>query len=83
MSFYNTLPSLPEVDKSEADLAFLKGKFMLTYDDTAEIRQLADKFNLQFRTIPMKTTHHLEKNEIILSDNFSWWPEYKVNIVNP
>ena len=53
----------------------LKGKFMLTYDDTAEIRQLADKYNLQYRTIPMKTTHHLEKNEIIISDNFTWWME--------
>ena len=57
--------------------AQLKGKFMLTYDDTSEIRQLADKFNLQFRTIPMKTTHHLEKREIIISDNFSWWEESK------
>lgn len=51
----------------------LKGKFMLTYDDTTEIQQLADKYHLQYRTIPMKTTHHLEKNEIIISDNFSWW----------
>lgn len=53
----------------------LKGKFMLTYDDTSEIRQLADKYNLQYRTIPMKTTHHIEKKEIIISDNFSWWHE--------
>ena len=51
----------------------LQGKFMLTYDNTEEIRQLADKFNLHYRTIPMKTTHHLEKNEMIISDNFSWW----------
>ena len=51
----------------------LKGKFMLTYDDTSEIRRLADKYNLQYRTIPMKTTLHFEKNEIIISDNFSWW----------
>lgn len=51
----------------------LKGKFMLTYDDTPEIRNLANKYHLQFRTIPMKTTLHFEKNEIILSDNFSWW----------
>ncbi len=50
----------------------LKGKFMLTYDDTEEIRFLADKFGLKYKTIPMKTTHHLEKNEIIISDNFSW-----------
>ncbi|MCL1938808.1 MAG: DNA adenine methylase [Candidatus Azobacteroides sp.] len=51
----------------------IEGKIMLTYDDTEEIRQLADKYKLSFRTIPMKTTHHLEKNEIIISDNFSWW----------
>ena len=53
----------------------LKGKFMLTYDDTPEIRQLVNKYNLQFRTIPMKTTLHFEKNEIIISDNFSWWTD--------
>lgn len=55
--------------------AQLKGKFMLTYDDTPEIRQLADKYKLNYRIIPMKTTHHLQKNEIIISDNFSWWTE--------
>ncbi len=53
--------------------AQLKGKFMLTYDDTEEIRELAKKYSLNFRTIPMKTTHHIQKNEIIISDNFSWW----------
>jgi len=51
----------------------IQGKFMLTYDDTEEIRELANKYQLNFRTIPMKTTHHLEKNEIIISDNFDWW----------
>jgi DNA adenine methylase len=51
----------------------LQGKFMLTYDDTEEIRALAEKYKLEFRTIPMKTTHHHEKNEIVISDNFSWW----------
>lgn len=53
--------------------AQLKGKFMLTYDDTPEIRAMADKYNLPFRTIPMKTTHHIQKNEIIISDNLDWW----------
>lgn len=55
--------------------AQIKGKFMLTYDDTPEIRQLSDKYNLQYRTIPMKTTLHFKKNEIIISDNFSWWTD--------
>lgn len=53
--------------------AQMKGKFMLTYDDAEEIRGLAEKHNLDFRTIPMKTTHHIQKNEIIISDNFEWW----------
>lgn len=53
--------------------ARLHGKFMLTYDDTTEIRQLAHKYGLDYRSIPMKTTHHLQKSEIIISDNFSWW----------
>jgi DNA adenine methylase len=53
--------------------ARIKGKYMLTYDNTPEIRQLADKYNLQYRTIPMKTTLHYEKHEIIISDNFNWW----------
>ncbi len=53
--------------------AKIKGRFMLTYDDTKEIRDLAGKYELDFRTIPMKTTHHIHKNEIIISDNFDWW----------
>lgn len=53
--------------------ARLKGKYMLTYDNTPDIRQLADKYNLQYRTIPMKTTLHYQKHEIIISDNFNWW----------
>lgn len=53
--------------------AQLKGRYMLTYDNTDDIRQLAEKYNLLYRTIPMKTTHHIEKKEIIISDNFNWW----------
>lgn len=53
--------------------SLIRGKYMLTYDDTDEIRSLVDKYNLKFKTIPMKTTHHLTKNEIIISDNFNWW----------
>lgn len=60
-------------DKLFALTAQLEGRFMLTYDYTKEIRDLAEKYNLDFRTIPMKTTHHVQKNEIIISDNFDWW----------
>ncbi|MDX2283714.1 MAG: DNA adenine methylase [Bacteroidia bacterium] len=56
-----------------AATACLQGKYMLTYDDTEEIRSLASTYRLPYRTIPMKTTHHLKKTEIIISDNFEWW----------
>ncbi|MBQ6472558.1 MAG: DNA adenine methylase, partial [Victivallales bacterium] len=48
-----------EVDHQRIfDLASkMRGHFLLTYDDTAEIRQLAEKFQLPYQTIPMQTTH--------------------------
>jgi DNA adenine methylase len=46
---------------------------MLTYDDAPKIRQLAEKYGMLYRTIPMKTTLHYQKLEIIISDNFNWW----------
>lgn len=52
--------------------ARLRGRFMLTYDDTPEIRHLAERFGLAYKTIPMKTTHHLEKQEILITDNLNW-----------
>jgi len=54
-------------------VADLKGRYMLTYDDTGEIRELVERYNLEYRLIPMKTTHHIQKNEIIISNNFDWW----------
>lgn len=50
----------------------MKGHFLLTYDDTEEIRRLADSFGLPFQTIPMQTTHLVTKEELLISDNFDW-----------
>ncbi len=50
----------------------VKGNFLMTYDDSEEIRGLAKKFHFLCETIPMKTTHHREKNELLISNDFSW-----------
>lgn len=50
----------------------IKGHFLMTYDDTEEVRHWANKYNLEYKTVPMKTTHHLEKNELLISDNLDW-----------
>jgi DNA adenine methylase len=50
----------------------IRGKFLLTYDDTPQIRHYAHKYGLLYKTIPMKTTHHLQKNELLITDNLTW-----------
>ena len=51
----------------------IKGHFLLTYDDTPEVRKWAEEFNLPYMTIPMQTTHIITKEELLISDNFEWY----------
>ncbi|MFM9967203.1 MAG: DNA adenine methylase [Burkholderiales bacterium] len=57
-----------EVDHERlfCEIAECRGPAMLTYDDSKEVRQLASKYAFQVREIPMKTTHHEIKNELLL-----------------
>lgn len=57
-----------EVDHERlfAEIAGCSGPAMLTYDDAKEVRRLANKHAFQIREIPMKTTHHEVKNELLL-----------------
>jgi len=51
----------------------MKGHFLLTYDDTLEVRQWVKEYGLSYITIPMQTTHLVTKNELLISDNFEWY----------
>lgn len=53
----------------------LQGHFLLTYDDTTEIRNFAEEFSLPYKTIPMQTTHLIKKEELLISDNFEWFDD--------
>ena len=50
----------------------MRGHFLLTYDDTAEVREWAEDYGLPYITIPMQTTHLVTKEELLISDNFEW-----------
>ena len=50
----------------------MRGHFLLTYDDTAEVRGWADDYGLPYMTIPMQTTHLVTKEELLISDDFHW-----------
>lgn len=51
----------------------MRGHFLLTYDDTDEVRKWADEHGLSYITIPMQTTHLVTKNELLISDSFEWY----------
>ncbi|MBQ6208785.1 MAG: DNA adenine methylase [Prevotella sp.] len=53
----------------------MRGCFLLTYDDTPEVRSWADSFGLPYRTIPMQTTHLVTKEELLISNDFEWLSE--------
>jgi DNA adenine methylase len=44
----------------------IKGLFLMTYDDTPEVIQLAKKHNYLINKIPMKNTHHEVKYELLI-----------------
>jgi DNA adenine methylase len=53
-------------------LSRAKGDVLMTYDDTAEIRSLANKYGFKFQPILMQTSHHQKKRELMISWSFDW-----------
>ncbi len=53
-------------------VAQLQGDFLLTYDDTDEVRELAAKYGFETRTIAMKNTHHAKMTELLIGRDLSW-----------
>jgi DNA adenine methylase len=56
-------------------LASVKGDFLLTYDNTREIRGLAGEFGFESETVSMKNTHHAKMTELIIGRDLSWLRE--------
>jgi len=50
----------------------LRGDFLITYDNTVEIVYLACKHGLETRTVPMKSTHHSCKMELLIGRDLRW-----------
>ncbi|MBD2090274.1 DNA adenine methylase [Microcoleus sp. FACHB-1515] len=45
----------------------LRGQFLMTYDNTREIREKAQRYNFVFKAVSMKNTHHSKLTELIIS----------------
>jgi DNA adenine methylase len=50
----------------------LCGDFLLTYDDSQPIRDLAARFGLDVHIVPMKNTHHRVMHELLIGPNLGW-----------
>jgi DNA adenine methylase len=50
----------------------LHGDFLMTYDDHPGICELAAGYNFELRRIRMKTTHHSEKDELLIGRDLDW-----------
>ena len=50
----------------------LPGDFLMTYDDTAELRERAARFGFVAPAIPMKSTHHARMTELLIGRDLCW-----------
>jgi DNA adenine methylase len=55
-----------------AEVAKLKGDFLLTYDDAEPIRLLANDYGFDTHLIPMKNTHHAVMCELLVGRDLGW-----------
>jgi len=70
-----------EHEKLFAIISKAKGDVLMTYDDTKEVRELASRYSFQVKTIPMRTTHHQMKKELMICRDFGWMSALEHNRV--
>ncbi len=50
----------------------IRGDFLMSYDNTPEVRALAKQHGFEARPIAMKNTHHSEMTELMIGKDLSW-----------
>ncbi|GAC1565353.1 MAG: DNA adenine methylase [Ktedonobacteraceae bacterium] len=50
----------------------LRGDFLMTYDDTGEVRLLAQQHNFDVLVVAMKSSHHAKMQELLISKDLNW-----------
>lgn len=51
----------------------LRGDFLMTYDDSPEIRRLITEYRFDCETIPMRNTHNTTMLELLIGRNLRWF----------
>jgi len=50
------------------------GPFLMTYDDTLEVRRWVRQYGFHFRRVAMQSAHLAKKNELLISSDLRWLP---------
>ncbi len=50
-----------------------KGDFLMTYENSDEVRELARRHGFKTKAVPMKNTHHAEMCELLIGLDLSGW----------
>jgi DNA adenine methylase len=52
--------------------ATVAGDFLMTYDDSDELRDIARSHGFDFQRVSMKNTHHAKMTELLIGRNLDW-----------
>ncbi len=58
-----------------AHAAQLTGDFLMTYDDAPEIVALSREYGFDLREVPMKSSHHARKVELVIGRDLTWFDD--------
>lgn len=63
-----------ELDHSElfSVAATVRGDFLMTYDNTPEVKGMAVHYNFDHESVAMKNTHHAQMTELLIAPNLAW-----------
>lgn len=51
----------------------VRGDILMTYDDSTDICASAERHGFVTRRVPMRTTHHVHKCELLIGRSFDWF----------
>jgi len=51
----------------------IAGQYLMTYDDHFLPSELASRYEMEIRRMPMKSTHHIRKYELLISSDMKWY----------
>jgi len=52
--------------------ATVRGDFLMTYDNAADVEMMARQYNFDCESVAMKNTHHTRMTELLIGPNLAW-----------